>query len=109
LHDQGEVRVGKVGALVLMFPVSALAQNGPPVAPGTAPADTATDKPAMAVNCADWTKQPDGNWQSGPNGTLTYPTRQGSFADVSIGQHMMNLGGVDPWQFVEDHCGSSGR
>jgi hypothetical protein len=72
---------------------------------GARAADTVVKGPnGLSINCADFHKTPDGRWQSGPNGTLSYPDRPGSFANSTFGERGFNIGGVDIAVFLNQHC-----
>jgi hypothetical protein len=58
----------------------------------------------LSINCSDFAEQADGSWVSGPNATLTYPNRPGSFANNSFGLHGFNINGVDIAQFLDSSC-----
>jgi hypothetical protein len=75
------------------------------VCSGARAADTVVKGPnGLIINRADFHKTPDGRWQSGPNGTLSYPDRPGSFANSTFGERGFNIGGVDIAVFLNQHC-----
>lgn len=58
----------------------------------------------LSINCADFQKLPNGGWHSGPTATLSYPDRQGSFAENTFGEHGINIAGVDLAVFLNQTC-----
>ena len=52
------------------------------------------------VNCADFTRLPNGMWHSGPTATLTYPTRPGSFANNTFGLRGIVINGIDLAEYL---------
>lgn len=58
----------------------------------------------LSLNCSQFTKGADGSWQSTNAATLTYPSRQGSFADNQFGKNGISINGTDLAGFLDKHC-----
>jgi hypothetical protein len=59
----------------------------------------------LSIACSQFSKQPDGNWRSSKDATLSYPDRPGSFGDNSFGPHGFKIGDVDIAAFLDEKCG----
>ncbi len=59
----------------------------------------------VSIICSQFSRQPDGNWKSSQDATLSYPDKPGSFGNNSFGSHGISVGGVDIAVFLDEKCG----
>jgi hypothetical protein len=87
-------------AFALLLPPAALIQPAlaQPAPPPSAPTN------AIAINCADWNKTPDGDWKSKPGTTVSAGAQHLTFKGERIEEGTYTLAGQDLYALLDQTC-----
>jgi hypothetical protein len=67
-------------------------------------ADKAVKGPnGLSLNCTDFTRHEDGSWSSGPEATVNYPDKPGSFANIADARGI-EMYDVQLGPFLDENC-----